>query len=83
MLLVVHVKPNAKKTEVVGRYFEGTVTVALHAPATEGKANEELVRFLSEKLGIPKTFVMLRRGHHSRVKHVEVPDGAPLATLHG
>lgn len=75
MLLVVHVKPNANQTHFVDRLDDGTLVIALNAPPTEGKANEELVEFLSERLNIPKTFINLKRGHKSRVKHIEIPDG--------
>ncbi|HRH31729.1 MAG TPA: DUF167 domain-containing protein [bacterium] len=76
MLLTIHVKPNAKVTQVISKLDDHTFVIALHAPATEGKANEELVEFLSDILNIPKTFINLKRGHNSRVKHLEVPDGS-------
>ena len=76
MILIIHVKPNAKVTKVISKLDDQTFVIALHAPATEGKANEELVEFLSEKLNIPKTFINLKRGHNSRVKHLEIPDGS-------
>ncbi len=81
MILTVHVKPNAKETKVTGWLDSGTVVIALHAPPTEGKANEELIRFLSESLRLPKTFVVLKRGHAARVKHIEIPDNTPLAAI--
>ncbi|MDQ5952112.1 MAG: uncharacterized protein QG626_239 [Patescibacteria group bacterium] len=78
MILTIHVKPNAKVTKVVSKLDDQTFVIALHAPATEGKANEELVEFLSDKLNIPKTFINLKRGHNSRVKHLEVPEGTNI-----
>jgi uncharacterized protein len=81
VLLIFHVKPNAKTTKIIKKLDDQTFTVALHAPATEGKANEELIEFLSDKLGVPKTFINLKRGHHSRVKHVEIPEGTSTKTL--
>ena len=81
MILVVHVKPNAKDTKVVDKLDDRTFIIALHAPATEGKANEELVAFLSDKLKFAKTFINLSRGNHSRVKHLEIPDGTDVRSL--
>lgn len=81
MIIVVHVKPNARKTKVVEKLDDQTLVIALHAPATEGKANEELIDFLSDNLSIPKTFINLKRGHNSRVKHLEVPDGTGVGSL--
>lgn len=79
MLLTIHVKPNAKVTQVISKLDDHTFVIALHAPATEGKANEELVEFLSDKLNIPKTFINLKRGHNSRVKHLEIPEGTKIS----
>lgn len=81
MILTVHVKPNAKETKVTGWLDSGTVVIAIHAPPAEGKANEELIKFVAESLSLPKTFVVLKRGHTSRVKHLEIPDATPLAGL--
>jgi uncharacterized protein (TIGR00251 family) len=78
VLLVIHVKPNTKVTQVISKLDDHTFVISLHAPAAEGKANEELVDFLSDKLNIPKTFINLKRGHNSRVKHLEIPEGTSL-----
>ncbi len=75
MILVVHVKLNVKQTRVVSKLDDHTFVIALRSPATEGRANKELVGFLSDKLGLPKTFINLKRGHNSRVKHLELPHG--------
>lgn len=82
MILAVHVKPNAKETKVVAWLDAGTVIIALHALPTEGKANEELIRFIAKALRLPKTFIVLKRGHISKIKHIELPDATPLAALH-
>lgn len=81
MILTIHVKPNAKTTKVVAQLDDRTFVVALHAPATEGKANEELREFLHDLLGIPKTFIALKRGQQSRIKHIEIPDGSDLSVI--
>jgi uncharacterized protein YggU (UPF0235/DUF167 family) len=76
MILVIHVKPNAKQTQVVSKLDDHTFVIALHAQAIE-----ELVDFLSDQLNIPKTFINLKRGHNSRVKHLEVPEGTDFLGL--
>ena len=45
MILVVHVKPNAKESKIVDQLDNRTFVIALHAPATEGKANDENRRY--------------------------------------
>ena len=42
------------------------------APALEGRANEELVEFLAETLGLPRRSVTLVTGEKSRDKLVEI-----------
>ena len=81
MILTIHVKPNARETKVVSKLDDHTFVIALHAQAIEGQANEELINFLADKLDIPKTFINLKRGHNSRVKHIEIPDSIDLSGL--
>lgn len=59
------------KTEVIGWLGEA-MKVKVHAPALEGKANEELCSFLAETLGLPKRSVSLLQGDTARKKLVEI-----------
>ena len=63
--------PNAPKTEVIGWLGEA-MKVKIHAPALEGKANEELCSFLAETLGLPKRSVRLLQGDTARKTLVEI-----------
>ena len=83
MIVTIHVKPNAQHTRVIGWRDEGTVTIAIAAPPVDGKANQELIRFLSKRLGIAKSLITIKRGHSGRVKHVELPDKTRLNHLTG
>jgi uncharacterized protein (TIGR00251 family) len=51
---------------------DGNLRVRVAAPATEGKANRELLRYLAQVLGVPRTAVVLQRGEGSRYKVVTV-----------
>lgn len=42
------------------------------APPVEGKANKELISFLSKTLGINKSSITIDRGHTSKVKIVTI-----------
>jgi uncharacterized protein len=46
--------------------------VRVAAPATEGKANRELVAFLAESLRVPRSNITLIKGESSRHKLVEI-----------
>lgn len=67
----VHAKPRAKKSAIVG-VSQGALEVALAAPPVDGAANDELVRFLSKSLGLPKRDVALLAGEGSRHKRIAV-----------
>ncbi len=63
--------PNAPRNEVVG-WLGSALKVKVHAPALEGRANDELLDFLAEKLDVPRRNVTLLRGDKSRQKVVQV-----------
>jgi uncharacterized protein (TIGR00251 family) len=65
----VHVVPRASRSAVVGEH-DGRVKVALLAPPVDGAANEALVRFFADALGIRQRDVEIVRGHRSRQKCV-------------
>jgi len=72
--VAVHVQPRARRTEVAGMHGDA-VKVRLAAPPVDGAANEELIRFVAERLGVPRATVRIAAGATSRHKVVEV-DGA-------
>lgn len=81
MILTVEVKPNAKESKVIVWKDAGTVVIAIKAPPIDGKANQEVISFLSEKLKIAKSLIEIKRGQGSRVKHVKLPDNTDLYGL--
>ncbi|MFZ4596495.1 MAG: DUF167 domain-containing protein [Verrucomicrobiaceae bacterium] len=80
MNLAVKVTPNARKSEVTGwgtdEQGRRVLLLKLAAPAQEGKANKELIRFVAEYLDCPKSSVTLVRGDSSRTKILAVPSEA-------
>ncbi len=63
----VKVQPNAGRNQVVG-LANGVWKVKIGAPPEKGKANRELVEFLSERLGLRKDAVTVIRGETSHNK---------------
>lgn len=63
--------PNAPRTEVVG-WLGDALKIKVHAPALEGRANDALLEFLAEKLGLSRRAITLVRGDKSRHKVVRV-----------
>jgi uncharacterized protein (TIGR00251 family) len=68
-LLIVHVQPNAARTEYAGVHGEA-LKFQVAAPPVEGAANEALCGFLAERFGIPRSAVAFRAGRGSRRKRV-------------
>ncbi len=71
MIIRVRVIPNASRNEVVGR-IGSTVRVKVAAPAIDGKANAELVDFLSEFFEVRNRGVKIVRGQKGKEKTVEI-----------
>ncbi len=71
VVLNLHIQPGAKKTEVAGLHGEA-LKIRLAAPPVDGKANDCLIAFLAETLGVPKSRVELVSGQASRAKRLRV-----------
>ncbi len=69
--LELKVIPNAPRNEIAG-WLGSALKVKVHAPALEGRANDELLDFLAETLGLPRRSVTLLRGDKSRQKVVRI-----------
>jgi uncharacterized protein len=69
--LAVRVAPRASRTAIVGVVGDGdaaAVKIALQAPPVEGRANEALVEFLAELLGVRRADIAIAAGEHGRNK---------------
>jgi len=65
--LRVWVQPGAARSEIVGIHGEA-LKIRIAAPAQEGRANQALVEFFAEFLGLPKSHVSILRGEKTREK---------------
>ena len=71
MKIEIKVIPNARKRSLKQ---EGTaITVRLTSQPLEGKANDELVRYLSDILKVRRSAIKIVRGEKDRRKIVEIP----------
>lgn len=78
MRVNVRVQPRASKDEIV-RYADGVLRVRLRAPPVENAANEALIAFLADELGVSRRHVRIVSGFGSRNKLIEVDDVAHTA----
>lgn len=65
------VRPNSRKPriELAG---DGSLVVHVRAAPTEGRANEELEARLARHYGVPRSQVLIKTGHGSRTKLVQI-----------
>ena len=78
LVLNLYVQPNARRSGFSGLHGDA-LKVRVAARAVDNEANVELVRFLSESLGVAKAAIALRRGATSRRKVVEIAGGPELS----
>jgi len=81
-VLSVVVTPNAPRTRADGLH-DGCLRVRLAAPPVDGKANDMLLHWLAQELGLPQRAVQLLRGDSARRKQlvIEAPAARVLAWL--
>ncbi len=79
--ITVQVIPRARKNQVVGPQGDA-LKLRIAAPPVEGAANEALIAFLAEALGLRKRDLSLHAGEHGRRKVVRIEglDAAAVAT---
>ena len=70
MKLFVQVKPGKNKEKI--EWKNNSWVVSISARAVDGKANGRLVEFLSEVLKIPKSKIVIQKGHTSPFKVLEI-----------
>ena len=71
LILTLYVQPGAARTEIAGTHGEA-LKIRIKAPPVEGKANDELRRYLAGAFGVPVRQVTLVRGDSSRHKVLRI-----------
>ena len=70
--LAVRITPRSRKNEIVEILNDGTVKIRLTAPPVEGKANDALIAFLSDVIGVPRSQIDIIAGATGREKLVSI-----------
>jgi uncharacterized protein (TIGR00251 family) len=66
-------QPAASKNEFCEIYGEDAIKIRIKAPAVEGAANKELVKFLSKSFKVSKSDIIFKTGQNSKIKIIEFP----------
>ena len=72
-VVAVHAQPGAKRSEISGLHG-GRLKVRIAAPPLEGRANEALIDFLAQRLGLSRSKLRVLKGLQGRTKLVEIAD---------
>jgi hypothetical protein len=71
ILITVHVVPNANETSILLER-DGGITMRVSAQPSKGKANREIVKWLSKKLGTPSSLIRIVAGLTSNLKVIAI-----------
>jgi uncharacterized protein (TIGR00251 family) len=59
LYLKVKVQPNSSRNKIAGKY-DNALKINIKAPAVEGAANKELIKFISKTFKVPKSEIELK-----------------------
>jgi uncharacterized protein YggU (UPF0235/DUF167 family) len=68
----VRAAPNKNKTKFMELMDDGSLKVAISAPAEKSKANIMLVKYLSKELGIPTSKIEISAGKTAKTKRIRL-----------
>ncbi len=69
--IVVRVQPNASQNGLLG-FKDGVLHVRIAAPPIKGKANQELIKFLNDILGVGKSNLTIKKGMTDKRKIIGI-----------
>ena len=69
--LKIKVQPNSSKNKIAGIYGDA-IKINIKAPAVEGAANKELIKFLSKEFKVAKSEIKIK-GETSKQKVIILP----------
>jgi hypothetical protein len=72
--LAVRITPRASRNQIIGVLNDGTIKVHLASEPSDEELNVELVDYLAEVLGVPRSRVEIVAGENGRDKLVSVLD---------
>lgn len=64
--------PKSNKTEISEILSDGTIKIRLKAAPEKGRANEELIKFLSQELQIAQSQISILAGKSEQTKLIKI-----------
>ncbi|BCD68607.1 DUF167 family protein [Nitratiruptor sp. YY09-18] len=72
IILYIKAQPNSSRSKIAGVYGDA-LKINIKAPAVEGAANKELIKFLSKSFKVPKSQIAFVSGETSKRKAIKLP----------
>jgi uncharacterized protein len=72
--LRIKVIPKAPKSELINTMEDGTLKIRIAAPPEKGKANAELIKFLSKHFNISKKQITIISGKSEPLKLIKLSE---------
>lgn len=70
--LRVKARPGASKNEIKEIMADGSIKIDISAPPVGGKANKELIKFLSQEFVVPKDNIKIISGAGDKIKLIKI-----------
>jgi hypothetical protein len=81
IFIYIKAQPNSSKNKIAGLYGDDTLKINIKAPAVEGAANKELIKFIAKTFKVPKSRISIK-GETSKRKILILPfDGEIIKKL--
>ncbi len=81
-IIALHIVPKASKNQIIGWVEDGkggrALKIKIAAPPEDGKANAELIKFLSKQWDMPKSAFEIVGGEASRHKRLKIHGNVTL-----
>ncbi|MEK9167103.1 MAG: DUF167 domain-containing protein [Patescibacteria group bacterium] len=74
MYIQIKVVPKSRETAFIEKMDDETYKIRIRSAPEKGRANEELIKFLSDSLKIPKDSIKIISGHTDPRKLLKIPD---------
>ncbi len=78
MYIQIKVVPKSRETSFLEKMDDETYKIRLKSAPEKGRANEELLKFLSDELEIPKDSIKIISGHTDPRKLLKIPDDTKI-----
>ena len=69
--IIVHVKPSSRDNKLIAN-IDGSFSLNVKSPPTKGRANKEVIKWLSKALHTSSKSIIIVKGLHSKEKMIDI-----------